>query len=259
MSRASCIKRDKITQVLSRLEQAYGPRPWASRGKCLDVLVAYMLAQNTLLENAQSGYRQLRRAFRSWTQVMGADVDAVQRSIAICGLARMRARRLQAMLRKIKAERGALDLEFLKDRPADEAYDYLMGFYGIGPKTAACTLLFAFGTPRFPVDNGIHRVLRRLRLVRPKGGHEEAQRIIERAADANQLYPLHVLTFHHGKKLCRPKNPKCDQCPLIDLCPHGKRRLKHTAEPELPKRARKVILSGYASAGIPKHAVREEE
>src|SRR5687768_17752039 len=104
-------------------------------GAGLDNLVEAMLAQNTNVQNAERGYRMLRRRFSSWTKVMNAPVHDVQREIAICGLARMRARRLQDLLRRIKSERGTLSIDFLRHEPMDAAFDYLMSFHGIGPKT----------------------------------------------------------------------------------------------------------------------------
>src|SRR5690349_6287884 len=82
--------RSRIVRALNRLVLMHGPRVWKSDGPCLDVLIYCMLSQNTNMANARSGYRQLRRAFRSWREVMNADVRDVQRNIAVCGLARMR-------------------------------------------------------------------------------------------------------------------------------------------------------------------------
>ena len=220
-----------------------------------------MLAQNTNLANALSGYKQLRREFASWTAVMSAPVNAVQRTIAICGLARLRARRMQALLREIKRRHGKLDLQFLADQPPQSAFEYLTSYYGIGPRTAAYTLLFSFNMPLFPVDKGIHRMARRLKIVRPKAGEAETGHTIERAlsSPSTQCFPLHVLMFDHAKKFCRPRNPKCRQCNLVMMCPSGKLRLRHRKSVEIdtpiksPRRPRPLILSRHASAGLIKH------
>ncbi|MEW6723444.1 MAG: endonuclease III domain-containing protein [Bacillota bacterium] len=45
---------------------------------------------------------------------------------------------------------------------------YLLEFDGIGPKTVSCALLFAAHRPVFPVDTHIHRIAKRLKLVREK-------------------------------------------------------------------------------------------
>jgi endonuclease-3 len=254
--RRATAKRAKVRRALRRLERMYGTRVW-SRPPCgLDVLVEAMLAQNTNMANATRGYRQLRRRFRSWNQVMNAPVEEVQRHITICGLARMRARRLQDMLRVIRAQRRKLDIDFLGDEEPRAAYEWLTRFHGIGPKTAAFTLLFAFGQPVLPVDNGVLRVLRRTRLVRAKARDAEAERTMSPLIAPGRHYAMHVLLFTHAKQRCRPKNPKCDECRLLELCPHGKRRVRHAPPDKAEalaapvRRKRPAPLSEFASAGI---------
>src|SRR4051812_25247593 len=101
MSQREVEKKQKLRSVLAGLCKMYGnvTVPPIKPGTGLDMLIEAMLSQNTNMINAQRGYRMLRRRFKSWTAVMNADVGEVQREIAICGLARMRARRLQALLR----------------------------------------------------------------------------------------------------------------------------------------------------------------
>src|SRR3954452_5696530 len=245
----------KLRRALRGLVRMYGPvaplKP--RRGAGLDTLVEAMLAQNTNMANATRGYRMLRRRFDSWTKVMNAPIGDVQREIAICGLARMRARRLQDLLRTIKEQRRGLSLDFLAGEPASAAFDYLMSFYGIGPKTAAFTLLFAFNHPLLPVDNGVLRVLRRLRLARPRARDLEAERTLSPFIAKGAHHPTHVLLFRHAKERCRPKNPKCDECDLLKICPHGPRVLRHgppAPGTEPPPKRRKPPLALFASAGI---------
>jgi endonuclease-3 len=254
----------RLGDVLRRLVRMYGAvaTPRMRRGGGLDTLVEAMLSQNTNGINATRGYRMLRRRFDSWTKVMEAPVHEVQREIAICGLARMRARRFQALLRRIKEQRGGLSIDFLAGEPTEAAFEYLMGFYGIGPKTAAFTLLFAFAHPVLPVDNGVLRVLRRLRLVRSKARDVEAERTLSPLIARGRHYATHVLLFRHAKERCRPRNPRCDECALVAICPHGQRVMHHRPPDkrvELPEiRRRAAGLAKYISAGIAKQEGDEQ-
>jgi endonuclease-3 len=252
-------KKNLLRETLRRLIRMYGSvtPPRTYRGAGLDNLIEAMLSQNTNGINATRGYRMLRRRFNSWSKVMNATIHEVQRVIAICGLARMRARRLQALLATIKQQRGALSIDFLANEPTDAAFDYLMSFHGVGPKTAAFTLLFAFAHPVLPVDNGILRVVRRLRLVRPKARDLEAERVLSPLIAKGSHYATHVLLFRHAKQRCRPKNPKCDDCALLKMCPHGQHVVKHRpkdADEELPLllRRQRQRLAKFISAGIRK-------
>jgi endonuclease-3 len=249
-------KKAKLRRMLLLLERMYGARGWVRRGSGLDVLVGAMLAQNTNMANASRGYRMLRRRFRTWSQVMNAPVADVQREIAICGLARMRAQRLQDLLRIVKVQRRRLDLDWLADEPPGEAFDYLTSFHGIGPKTAAVTLLFAFDQAVLPVDNGVLRVVRRLRLVRQAARDLEAERVLSPLISRGRHYATHVLLFQHAKDRCRPRNPRCDECNLLPMCPFGQRHVKHRppkTEDVIPaSRTRPTILAKFASDGVAK-------
>jgi endonuclease III len=248
----------RVRRIDRLLERMHGRQVREHTGTGLDMLVEAMLAQNTNLSNALAGYKQLKRAFPTWNKVLAASVADVQRHIAICGLARMHARRLQALLRRLKDEHGKLSIDFLANMDVRSAEEHLLSFHGIGPKTAGYTLLFAFGMPIFPVDNGILRVARRLRLVRLIARDAEAGKVLAQLTPPKRVYSLHVLMFTHSKKLCRPKNPKCDECLLLDLCPHGQRRMKHRPpDPIVRVNGRPVIRSHYASAGIRKRGMRD--
>src|SRR5436305_6565088 len=102
-------------RILELLRKAYGPRPWKCWGDGVNVLVDTILSQNTSNANSDAGYRQLRRRFRSWNQVADAPVDDVERHIRVSGLSRIKAPRIQETLRRIRAEQGKIDLEFLRE------------------------------------------------------------------------------------------------------------------------------------------------
>ena len=214
--------RSGMARVLRLLVKAYGPRDYRCWGNAVDVLVSTILSQNTSNANSDAGYKRLRRRFRSWNQVADAPVEEVEECIRISGLSRIKAPRIQQILRQIKANHGKMDLQFLADRDPQEACDYLTQFKGVGPKTAACTMLFAFGKAVFPVDTHIHRISRRLGWIGPKTSAEQAQRILTPLIAPEDRYAMHVLLITHGRKTCRAIGPKCDECALLRLCPYGK-------------------------------------
>ncbi|HEX8910917.1 MAG TPA: hypothetical protein VF796_01060, partial [Humisphaera sp.] len=76
-------------------------------------------------------------------------------------------------------------------------------------------------------------------------------------------YPLHVLLFHHAKVRCRPRNPKCHECALLEACPWGKRVVRHqppAADELKPPRGTRpmLVLAKYVSAGLAKRGERED-
>src|SRR5436305_9086661 len=134
-----------MQRILHLLRERYGPRPARCWGEPVGVLVETIISQNTSNANSSAGYRQLRRRFRSWNQVADAPVEEVERHIRVSGLSRIKAPRIEDILRRIRVEQGKIHLEFLRDWPPQRAYEYLTNFSGIGPKTAYCVLMFSFG------------------------------------------------------------------------------------------------------------------
>jgi endonuclease-3 len=140
----------------------------------------------------------------------------------------------------------------LKNTDAATAQEYLLSIPGVGPKTAACVLLFSFGKPVFPVDTHIHRVTQRLGILGPKVNAVEAHRQLQAQVPAEIVYPLHLLLIRHGRETCHARNPECAHCVLLSLCPTGKARLHGAlAAPSTTLRAAlsKVEWAACSSSG----------
>jgi endonuclease III len=213
--------RRTLARIHRLLRKQYGPRPPRIWGDGVGVLVETILSQNTSDKNSTAGYRQLRRRFRSWNQVAEAPVDEVERHIRVAGLSNQKAPRIQSILRQIRQRHGKIDLQFLAAMDDTAAFDYLMQFKGVGPKTANCTLLFAFGKQLFPVDTHIHRIARRLELIPPKATAEQAHDLLKPLIAPKTRYETHVLLIEHGRRTCKAINPRCDDCVLLKMCPMG--------------------------------------
>ena len=146
------------------------------------------------------------------------------------GLAPTKAPRIQAVLAEIGAARGSLDLSFLAELPAREARDWLAALPGIGPKTAALVVLFAFGKPALPVDTHVYRVAWRLGLLPPKTDVAASHDILEAALDPADVYRFHVLFIRHGREVCKAPRPICGLCPLTAGCPYYAKVLRGKAK-----------------------------
>ena len=208
------------------LQAAYGPREWRCWGGGVSVLVETILSQNTNNANSHAGYRYLWRRFRSWNRIADAPVEEVERQIRISGLSRIKAPRIVEILRRIRQDRGKIDLQFLRDWPVEKAYEYLMRFKGVGNKTASCVLLFSFGMPIFPVDTHIHRIALRLGLIGPRHTPDDAQEILTPWIRPADRYAMHILLIEHGRKICHACSPQCHWCCLLEQCPFGQARAR---------------------------------
>jgi len=209
-------------EIIRRLSVLYGEAVWRPHGDPVTELVLTILSQNTSDTNSGRAFMRLKQRFPTWEAVTEAPPDELESAIAVGGLAGQKAPRIQAALRAVHQARGGWDLDFLRDLPLAEAKTWLRGLNGVGPKTAACVLMFALGRPALPVDTHVHRVAQRLGLVAATASAEKAHDILEGMLAPDEVYPLHISLIRHGRRLCRAQRPLCEECPLLPGCPHGR-------------------------------------
>jgi endonuclease-3 len=221
--------RRKVEAVCRRLAAVHGPVEPPPLGPVLDELVLTILSQHTSDTNSGAAFDVLVRRFPDWDAVRRAPVAQIERAIRGAGLSRQKAPRIKAILEQIHADRGRLSLDFLRRRPTADAWDYLRAMPGVGPKTAACVLLFACRKPVLPVDTHVHRVSARLGLIGPRtdaaAAHEELAVLVPSA----RVLDFHILLIRHGRTTCTARKPRCDDCPLFDLCREGVLRMRRPA------------------------------
>jgi endonuclease III len=213
---------DHAREVIDRLAAEYGARQWKPSGRPIDELVSTILSQNTSDTNTERAFASLRQRFPTWDDVRDASPDDVADSIRAGGLADQKAPRIQSALREVLTENGTdpnerLLLE-LRELGLERAMSRLTSMPGVGPKTAACVLLFAAGLPALPVDTHVHRVARRLGLIPQRMDANKAHDELRRQIPSAMAYQFHVHMIQHGRLVCRARNPRCDSCVLSDIC-----------------------------------------
>ena len=214
-----------IDEIVALLRKQHGPPQRRPRRDPLSELIAALLSQNTSDVNSERAFADLVATFGTWERAMQANVDDIAKAISAGGLNRVKAPRIKAILEQVKNERGALDLMFLKTMPLAQARDWLESLPGVGPKTAACVLLFSLDRPALPVDTHVYRVSQRLRLIGKNVSPDEAHRVLQKKVPTDMVYEFHMNMVRHGRRVCRAQRPLCDECLLKEGCRSGKRAL----------------------------------
>ena len=155
----------------------YGEPVWRPHGDPMSELVLTILSQNTSDTNSGRAFMRLQSALsrRGRTCSRPTPKRSSPRSRPAASPA-SRPRASRPSSRRSTTRLGSFDLMFLKDLPMDEAKAWLRSLPGVGPKTAACVLMFALGRPALPVDTHVHRVAQRLGLVPAKAGARRSPR-----------------------------------------------------------------------------------
>lgn len=210
--------RERLRLVNERLNLAFGFPEWRNPLPAVDELVSTFLSQNTNDVNRDKAFAAICERYADWDEVCEADPDEFMQVIRVAGLANQKGPNIQAALRRIREERGEINLEWLRELPVEEAREWLLSFKGVGRKTAAIVLLFSLGMPAFPVDTHIYRVSGRIG-IRPQAiDVDTAHQYLEAAADPAEYYAMHLNLIRLGREICQARKPACGRCPLVEIC-----------------------------------------
>ena len=92
---------------------------------------------------------------------------------------------------------------------------------GVGRKTANCMLNYAFHKPAIAVDIHVHRIANRLGWISTMTP-EKSEFALMDIVPKEEWINVNRLLVGHGQTLCKPINPKCEECPVSKYCEHGK-------------------------------------
>lgn len=205
----------------------------------LDALIRTLLSGATTSANSAMAFSGLVQKFGvledgigkgsvNWEAVRQAPVQEVFEAIKSGGLADIKSKNLKAILDLVHQENQ--DRSRLEDaQPETKAYELacveqhvlslnhlynpnipthqvmteLVKYPGIGPKTAACVLLFCLQRPCFAVDTHIFRLCKWLGWVPRKATEITAFSHLEVRVPDHLKYSLHQLLIRHGKSCPR--------------------------------------------------------
>jgi endonuclease-3 len=229
--------RARVVRIRDRLRDVYGVPLMRPHGHPIAELVLTVLSQSTNDRNRDVAFLRLRNRFPVWEAVRDAPVAELEEAIRPGGISKVKSVRIQAILRAIseRAAPGAdagdetdgpfvaeLSLDWLPRVELAEARDYLTALPGVGRKTAACVLLFAYGLRDVPVDTHVSRVGTRLHLLEPRAPFERLHDQMLALTPPGQELELHVNLLRHGRRTCHARSPECTRCALARMCPSRK-------------------------------------
>ncbi|MEA2123469.1 MAG: endonuclease, partial [Solirubrobacteraceae bacterium] len=191
--------RRRVVAVRDRLRSVYGTPTALPHRQPVDELILTVLSQSTNDRNRDVAFLSLRERFPSWEAVREAPRADVELAIQPGGLHRQKAMRIQQILRALP---DPVSLAHLADMSVGQAREELTALPGVGRKTAACVLLFAFGMHDIPVDTHVSRVVTRLGMFRPGAPFEEMHDDLLAWTRPGEELELHVNPLRHGRRTC---------------------------------------------------------
>ncbi len=218
--------RESLMAIYERMLSRYGPQGWWPGGPGFEMMVGAVLTQAASWANVESALANLRSAGALTPRAIRAiPRDELARLVYSSGYYNAKARKLKALAEYI-GERFADDLGAMAREEADTLRHELLHVYGIGEETADDILLYAVGKPSFVIDAYTRRLFWRLGLAPAKGRYAEyrAPFMAHLPHDAEMFGEYHALIVRHGKEVCK-KEPPCEGCCLLEVCPTGRGRV----------------------------------
>ena len=212
---------NNVTKILDALETQYHNEqypPELGHSEPLDGLILTVLSQNTNDNNRDRAYANLKAKFPEWKDVAEAGESKLEDAIRTTGLAPTKAVRIITILNRIHSDFGEYSIKALANHDREFMREYLRALPGVGAKTVACTLLFDFKIPAFPVDTHIARISRRTGIAPEKSSPEEISRLLEEIVPEKRFLGGHVNMIEHGRAVCHSQNPACRFCVLSEIC-----------------------------------------
>ncbi|HBG46510.1 MAG TPA: endonuclease [Deltaproteobacteria bacterium] len=205
-----------LTRYYDSLFTAFGPQGWWPGQTRFEVIIGAILTQNTNWTNVEKAIRNLRdKKCLTPEKLMGMKHDELASLIRPAGYFNIKAKRLRSFLDHLfTRHKGSLDR--LLKQETQKLRSELLSINGIGPETADSILLYAGGHPEFVVDAYTKRMLSRHGLIKSDAGYDEVKALFMESLprDIRLFNEYHALIVKTGKDFCRPKEPRCKECPL---------------------------------------------
>ena len=204
-------KRRRAAAVLRRLARAYpDARCSLDYSSPLELLVATVLSAQCTDVRVNMVTPALFRKYRTAADYARAPAGALENDIRQTGFFNSKAKSLRRAGATIAKEYGGR---------VPETMEELVKLPGVGRKTANVILGNAFGKDEgFVVDTHVARVTRRLGFHRQTDPVRIERELIAFVPEGRRTLAAHELIFH-GRRICLARRPRCEECPVNDLCP----------------------------------------
>lgn len=172
--------------------------------QCTDVLVNKVTSE-------------LFKKYKAPEDYLAVTLEELQQDIRSIGLYRNKAKNIRKLCQSLLDDYGG-------EVPSDK--NELMKLAGVGRKTANVVASVAFNEPAIAVDTHVERVAKRLAICRWKDSVLEVEKTLMKKIPEEEWSATHHRMIFFGRYHCKARNPECPECPLLELCREGKKRMK---------------------------------
>jgi endonuclease-3 len=205
---------NKALRAFTALRRHYGGDAFKVGSEApFRALIGCILSQRTRDENASKAADALFKVASAPSDILDLDPEILKRLIRPSGYYNLKSAYIIGACKAI-IER------FNSETPRTR--EGLLTLPGVGPKTADIVLSYGYGVPAIAVDTHILRVCKRTGLVSLKAKPSDVKDILEDSLPRGYWFYADSAFLQLGKDYCKSQKPRCDNCPLKELCEYRK-------------------------------------
>jgi len=206
--------------------------PWRNTNNPYFIWISEVILQQTRVEQGKQYYLKFINTFPDITSLAKANEDKILKLWQGLGYY-SRARNLHRGAKQIIEEHKGV---------FPDKYNELLNIYGIGPYTAAAITSIAFNNAVAAIDGNVYRVLSRVFEVNDpidsRAGKKTFENLANKLIDKKQPGNYNQALMELGALICKPRNPDCKNCPLLNNC----LAYKNNRISLLPVKSKKILI-----------------
>ena len=176
----------------------------------LELLVATILSAQCTDERVNIVTADLFRKYRAPEDYWKVAREELEQDVRSTGFYRNKAKAIQGACRIISEQHAGRVPDRLED---------LLSLPGVARKTANVVLGNAFGIASgVVVDTHVQRLSRRLGLSEETQPEKIERDLVELVPKKDWIDFSHLMIYH-GRRVCKARNPQCDNCVVESYCP----------------------------------------
>jgi endonuclease-3 len=202
---------DRAPVIVARLTEAYPEATVALRASNpLEMLVATILSAQCTDERVNKVTETLFEKYRTPQDYLDASVEELSAEIRSTGFYNQKTKSIRGACQRIVDAYGG---------QVPGTMDELLTLPGVARKTANIVLGNSFNTVvGIAVDTHVRRVSKRLALT-ANDDPDKIEQDLMAVIPQDQWFPFTYRLIDHGRAVCVARTPRCEVCPVSDLCP----------------------------------------
>ena len=205
-------KKERLSQIVARLKELYPHAPCALEygGDPWRLLVMARLSAQCTDAMVNRVSKVLFDKYPTPTDLANAEISSVENIVKPCGLYRVKAQSIiDASKRLIRDYNGIVP----------DTMEELLLFEGVGRKVANLLLGDLYGLPAVVCDTHCIRICGRLGMYSEREKNPlKVEKILRELLDLKEGSDFCHRIVIFGREICTARSPKCDSCPISELC-----------------------------------------